>query len=140
MAKNPGAEGKKIVTKPKLVAKDPRGTIQRLVQGEVNSINRIVSKKGSVRANHYHKNDSHVCYLASGKMRYWWRPALSEKAKLRRITVKAGDLLYTPPMVAHAMEFLEDSEFYDFNKSARAGQASYEDDIVRVTLVEPKPL
>lgn len=126
-----------VVTKPRLVADDERGIIEELASGHYNSVLRITSKAGSIRANHYHKQDSHLCYLVSGKIRYVWRPAEDEDAPLQEVVVMPGQLFYTPPMIAHAMDFLEDSEFYAFTSRPR-GQEEYEEDLVRVNVIEPR--
>ena len=103
---------------------------------------RITSKKGTLRANHYHQGDSHLCYLASGKIRYVERPVLSNEdpqnpvlGEEKEYTIEPGQLFYTAPMIAHAMDFLEDSEFYCFTPRSGA-QDEYENDVIRVTLVE----
>ncbi len=128
-----------VVSKPKVLADDARGIIEELVSGNFNSVLRITSKAGAVRANHYHRQDSHMCYLTYGKIRYVWRPAEDESASLQEMIINPGELFFTPSMVAHAMVFLEDSEFYTFTARPR-GQEAYEEDLVRVTLVEPTPL
>lgn len=115
--------------------RDPRGSIQKLVGFPIGSIHVITSKKGSVRANHYHKKDDHYCYLASGRMNYYWRPAGSS-AKPKKVVIKPGQLFYSPPLVEHAMQFTEDSVFYVFAKHRRT-QAEYEADLVRVNLITP---
>lgn len=126
-----------IVTRPDKLADDERGIIDRLGEGPWQSVLRITSKKGTVRANHYHKYDSHLCFLERGKMRYVHRPADDERATLQEEIIEAGQLFYTPPMVVHAMHFLEDSVFYAL--TPRSGeQSDYENDIIRVTLVDPK--
>lgn len=122
---------------PVIVADDPRGVIEKLAEGQFQSILRITSKAGSVRANHYHTRDSHLCYLVRGKMEYVYRDARDEHAPLQRVVITPGQLFYTPPLVAHAMHFLEDSEFYAFSTESRSGPDAYEGEIVRVTLVEP---
>ncbi len=128
-----------VVSMPEVVCDDERGIIEKLAEGQYQGILRITSKKGAVRANHYHKSDSHLCYLVSGKVRYVYRPAEDEKAPLQEKIIEAGQLFYSPPMEAHAMDFLEDSEFYCFTTEKR-GQADYENDIVKVVLVEPREL
>lgn len=127
-----------VISLPVQVAEDERGVIEKLAEGTYQSIFRITAKKGSVRANHYHHNDSHLCYLSRGRVRYVYRSADDESAPLQEKIVEPGQLFYTPPMEAHAMDFLEDSEFYTFNTIDRHDQADYENDIVRVTLVEPR--
>ena len=126
-----------VVRAPVVVATEPRGIIEKLGEGSFQSILRITSKAGTVRANHYHKHDSHLCYLVRGKIEYVYRDADDAQAELQRVIIEPGQLFYTPPMVAHAMKFLEDSEFYAFSTEPRATKDAYEDDIVRVTLIEP---
>lgn len=126
-----------VISAPVIVADDARGIIEKLAEGNYQSVLRITSKAGSVRANHYHKHDSHLCYLTKGKLRYVHRPALDASAPLEEVIILPGQLFYTPPMVAHAMHFLEDSEFYCFTTQTR-GQEEYEEDLVRVTLVAPQ--
>lgn len=126
-----------IVSKPKVVADDARGIIEQLTDKPFYSVLRITSKKGTVRANHYHQKDSHLCYLVSGKLRYVYRDALNEQAPLEEKIINPGELFYTPPMLAHAMHFLEDSEFYTFSGLKRE-QGAYEEDLIRVVLVSPE--
>jgi hypothetical protein len=55
---------------------DDRGLIQSLVSLEEPKIQYAVmieSKKGLVRANHYHKEDWHYCYLITGSIDYYYR-------------------------------------------------------------------
>lgn len=115
--------------------RDPRGAIQKLIGFPIGSVHVITSKKGTVRANHYHKKDDHYCYLASGRMNYYWRPAGST-AKPKKVVIKPGQLFYSPPLVEHAMQFTADSVFYVFAKNRRK-QSEYEADLVRVNLIEP---
>jgi len=122
------------VTEPEVLAKDPRGVIEQLAEGKFRSVLRITSKAGTVRANHYHLKDSHVCYLVRGKIEYVYRDAKNRAAPLRRLVIRPGQLFYTPPNVAHAMRFLKDSEFYAFTTESR-DPASYEKGLVRVNLV-----
>ena len=41
---------------------DARGSIQALVMEPINDVAIILSVKGSIRANHFHKTDSHYAY------------------------------------------------------------------------------
>lgn len=125
-----------IISWPKIVANDKRGIIEQLIDSSFNSVLRITSKKGAVRANHYHKTGSHICYLVSGRIRYVERPAEDETAPLQEYIIEPGQLFYSAPMVAHAMGFLEDSEFYTFSKEKRTREG-YEEDLVRVILITP---
>ena len=111
---------------------DARGCIQTLVDGGIQCIQVITSKEHTVRANHYHKADSHFMYVTKGVMKYFHRPA-GDKSAPTWLLVKAGQMGFTPPMVEHAVEFLEDSEFLNITSKPR-DQGSYEDNLVRVKL------
>lgn len=120
---------------------DDRGEIFMIFDDgktSINSILMITSKKGAIRANHYHKEDAHYCYMVSGKMEY--TEELVEGGKRETVTVEAGDMVYTPPMTKHAMRFLEDSSLWAFStKSRQEGfgkkEGAYEMDTVRVKLI-----
>lgn len=131
------ATATEVISAPVVVAQEARGVIEKLVEGDFQSVLRITSTAGSVRANHYHQHDSHLCYLVRGKIEYVFRDAGDIEAPLQRVIITPGQLFYTPPFVAHAMVFLEDSEFFCFTTSPRHSQKDYEDDIVRVQLVNP---
>lgn len=125
-----------VITTPEVIADDDRGVIEKLAE-DVHTVLRITSKKGTVRANHYHRKDTHLCYVAKGKIRYVEKPAEDDNAPMKEYTVESGQLFYTGPMIVHAMEFLENSEFYCF--TPRSGkQDEYEDDVVRVELIKQK--
>jgi hypothetical protein len=110
---------------------DERGTIEMLVEDmPFSSISKITSKAGSIRANHIHFDDYHVCILTKGKMLYYERDAYSQDSP-KRVEINIGDIFYTKPKSEHAMEFLQDSEFWCFSKNNRK-QATYESDTVRL--------
>ena len=115
---------------------DARGEIQQLVQAGFESAQLITCAKNSVRANHYHKQDWHYCYMVYGSMSYYTRRVGSDESP-SWVLVTAGQVVYTPPMEEHAMEFLEDSAFINFAGRPR-DQQGYEDDLVRVELVPAK--
>ena len=94
----------------------------------------ISSKKGTVRANHYHKTDWHYCYVITGRIEYYHRPHGSDQAPDITV-VEKGQLFFTPPMVDHAMAFLDDTVFLTLGRNSRA-QEVYEADVERVTVVE----
>jgi dTDP-4-dehydrorhamnose 3,5-epimerase-like enzyme len=112
---------------------DDRGSIHPLVDVPMQSALLISSNKGTVRANHYHKTDWHYCYVVSGEIDYFHRPVgdLSEPDK---VTVRCGQLFFTPPMVEHAMVFTKDTTFLTLSRNKRS-QEDYEKDLVRVNLV-----
>lgn len=115
---------------------DERGAIQPMLsfpKAVMGSAVMISSKKGTVRANHYHKKDWHYCYVVSGAIDYYEREVGSnDEPTITHIT--AGQLFYTPPMLEHAMLFTEDTVFLTLGGGTRQ-QEDYEDDLVRVNLV-----
>ena len=112
---------------------DDRGAIIPLVDEEdMKSACIITSKKGTVRANHYHHTDWHYCWVMKGGIDYYYRAVGSKDAPLK-VHVKQGQMFFTPPNLEHAMVFTEDTEFLCLGKNAR-DQKSYESDITRVTV------
>ena len=115
--------------------KDDRGSIQSLVNFPMKNLSLITSKKGSIRSNHYHLTDWHYMYVLSGSFEYFYRPTNSNQG-LKSIKVKAGEMIFTPPMEDHATVFLEDCELIAISRNPR-DQEAYEEDVRRVILIEP---
>jgi len=115
---------------------DQRGKIQPLVDMIMQSAILIESKAGSIRANHYHKTDWHYCYVVSGQIEYFYRKTGSNK-RPESIIVKKGQMIFTPPMVDHAMKFPSDTTFLALSRNPR-DQTSYEQDVVRINLIPIK--
>ena len=112
---------------------DVRGKIQPLVDVLMRSAVLIESKAGSLRANHYHKTDWHYCYVLSGTIEYIHRPTGSNKEP-ETIIVNRGEMVFTPPMIDHAMKFPVDTVFLTLSRNPR-DQETYEADVVRVDFV-----
>jgi len=89
--------------------KDERGAISNILEEDICHVAIITSKKGSIRANHYHPKQMQYVYLISGKYETVSKDLRDENAKEETLVVDAGTLVITPPMIAHAMRFLEDS-------------------------------
>ncbi len=89
---------------------DERGAISNVLEEPINHVAIITSKKGAIRANHYHPEQIQYVYLISGKFESVSKDLRKgDDAEVETITIEAGDLVTTPPMIAHAMRFLEDS-------------------------------
>ena len=112
---------------------DARGEIQPLVDMMMESAVMIESKKGSLRANHYHKTDWHYCYVISGAIDYYHRLTGSTGTP-ETMTIKQGEMVFTPPMIDHGMTFPEDTVFLTLSRNPR-DQESYEQDVVRVDMM-----
>ncbi|MEG3618534.1 hypothetical protein V5T82_08725 [Magnetovibrio sp. PR-2] len=113
------------VVTPKIFFEDDRGYIKDiLVREPVDAITVITSKKGAVRANHYHKDTIQWLYVHSGSVRYL---SQSGDEPVAAQTLNEGDLVKTDILEKHAVKALEDSLFYIFTRGPRGGE-NYEDD------------
>lgn len=124
------------VTHPEIAFEDARGLIINLVSGPIlRHVAWIMSKAGAIRANHWHPAElrhpetnellgtgDQWIYLLSGA--YTTVACLVDAdGKLHgtpeTLEVRAGDLVYTPPGVAHAQYFSEDSTFLNIDGVTR---------------------
>lgn len=113
---------------------DNRGSITNLFEGPIGHIALIHSRKGSVRANHYHQEDHQYIYLMSGA--YESHSCDVRNPQKRQILkVKPGDIVYTPPFTAHAQKFTEDSVFLALSTREREA-GKYEDDTIAFPVIE----
>lgn len=113
---------------------DLRGEIYNLFEGRIEHIALITSKKGSVRANHYHKEDHQYIYLVSGEFESH-SCDVRNPSKKQVILVKAGDIVETPSYIAHAQKFTKDSVFLALTTRQREG-GKYEEDTIAYPVVE----
>lgn len=119
---------------------DARGGITKLLDDgktTIKSVLLITSKKGTIRANHYHKTDSHYVYMLSGLMEYVEAPMVQgeiDRTRQEAAVLEAGDMIFSPSLIAHAMRFLEDTSWVVLATNSRR-QADYEADTVRVPLI-----
>ena len=114
--------------------RDNRGDIINVFEGQVGHIALITSKKGSVRANHYHKKDHQYIYLISGAYETHC-VSVENPSKKQILKVKPGDIVYTPPLTAHAQKFTEDSVFLALSTLERE-EGKYESDTVAFQVIE----
>lgn len=124
---------KEVIVRLESPFSDERGVIQPLVDVPMKSCVLITSKKGTIRANHYHKTDWHFCYVLDGSIEYYHR-AVGNKDPPKKVVIKKGELFFTPSMEEHAMVFPEDTTFLTLGGNSRK-QASYESDLVRIELI-----
>ncbi len=91
---------------------DERGKINNFhLPQPINLLATITSKKGSVRANHYHPIQQQMCLVISGSYISVYKDLTVPNSPMKHQLVKSGDLSVMPPMVAHTMIFLEDTTF-----------------------------
>lgn len=108
-----------------------RGRIVPIADGEFRSVMLIESKAGAVRANHWHKTDSHVMHIISGKARY---VEVADGAIVNEVMAVPGTSILTEPLIPHAMEFLEDTVMVVCARNERDTE-TYLNDIVKVKIL-----
>jgi hypothetical protein len=74
--------------------------------------------------------------VLEGVIEYHHRPH-GDEGLGEQVVIRKGELFFTPPMVDHAMVFLEDTTFLTLGRNSRA-QEVYEADVVRVNFVDPE--
>jgi len=113
---------------------DARGEIHNLFEGHLGHVAMITSKKGTVRANHYHKKDHQFIYLVSGAFESH-SVDTRDTSKRLVLNVKPGDIVETPAFIAHAQKFTEDSVFLAFTTLERES-GKYEEDTIAYQVIE----
>ena len=99
---------------------DHRGKISNHELPEpINLIGYIDSKKGTVRANHFHPIQEQKCLLVKGQFISVYKDLLNENSQKITHVVNEGDLIVTKPNVAHAMIFTRDSIFLNLVRGER---------------------
>jgi quercetin dioxygenase-like cupin family protein len=108
---------------------DERGEITDILQHTpVDSVTVITCKKGSIRANHYHKESIQYSYILSGEIiAYTQMPEM----EVEKQTLYEGDMLESPPLERHALHATHDSVLLIITKGPRGG-GNYEDDTFRI--------
>jgi len=89
---------------------DQRGKISNYELSEpINLIGYIESKKGSIRANHFHPVQEQKCLLINGQYISVCQDLLEKNSPKITKLINPGDLVITRPNVAHTMVFTKDS-------------------------------
>ncbi|MGH7076062.1 MAG: cupin domain-containing protein [Stellaceae bacterium] len=116
---------------------DERGEIIDILKNNpVEYATLITSKKGAVRANHFHKDTYQWVYMVEGRMRI---RAQMPSAEIEEVVLNKGELIVNVPHESHAFEALEDSVMLVLTKGPRGGE-NYEKDTYRLEepLIAPK--
>ena len=114
---------------------DERGKISNYDLPEpINMIGYIESKKGTMRANHFHPVQEQKCLLIKGQFISIYKDLVDKKSTKVTHVVNAGDMIVTQPNVAHAMVFTEDTIFLNLVRGER------EHDNYGITHTLPYPL
>ena len=108
---------------------DDRGVIINLADGNLSDVALIDSNEKAIRANHYHKQDWHLCFLLEGEFEYSWFKI--GETMISRTIVKAGEMIFTPRMTAHRFVFLSKSRLITISKLSRISNR-YDEDTIKV--------
>ena len=99
---------------------DIRGKISNHELTEpINLIGLIDSKKGTIRANHYHPQQEQKCLFTKGQIIEIFQDILNPNAPKITQVVNAGQLSIIKPNVAHTMVFTKDTTFLNLVRGER---------------------
>ena len=116
--------------------KDKRGWLKKILDGNFSSCIEVYSKKGSIRANHYHKKDKHFIYIITGEILYFYKNR-KKGSKIQIKLMKKNDLFFTPSMQEHMAYFTKRTHFLAFSTRKRT-KFDYERDLIRVNMFDYK--
>ena len=99
---------------------DKRGKISNHELPEpINLIGLIDSKKGTIRANHYHPIQEQKCLVTKGQFISVYQDLLNENSPKITHVVNQGQLIVTKPNTAHTMVFPQDTVFLNLVRGER---------------------
>lgn len=99
---------------------DERGLISNHELTEpINLIGMIESKKGTIRANHYHPQQEQKCLFTKGQIIEVFKDILNPNAPKITQVVNKGQLSIIKPNVAHTMVFTKDTTFLNLVRGER---------------------
>ena len=111
---------------------DDRGSIWDLLpQQDIKHVGLLISKKGSTRAQHYHKNQIQFTLVLQGKMKVITKDVRNTNSDMETCEMGEMEILVSPPYQYHSFEFLEDSKCITFSTGKHSGE-DYENDTIRV--------
>jgi len=98
------------IVKPNTVVSDNRGKlIEVLLNINYKQMNHVITKKGFVRGNHYHKRTREFFYILHGKIVVTVTNIKTKKTT--RFTAGPGSCFIIEPYENHTVEFIEDTEW-----------------------------
>ena len=99
---------------------DERGRISNYDLPEpINMIGYIESKKGTIRANHFHPVQEQKCLVIRGQFISIYKDLLDDNSKKITHIVNEGEMIVTQPNVAHTMVFTKDTIFLNLVRGER---------------------
>ena len=99
---------------------DDRGVISNHELTEpINLIGMIESKKGTIRANHYHPQQEQKCLFTKGQIIEIFQDIINPNSPKITQVVNEGQLSIIKPNVAHTMVFTKDTTFLNLVRGER---------------------
>ncbi len=99
---------------------DKRGKISNHELTEpINLIGLIDSKKGTIRANHYHPQQEQKCLFTKGQIIEIYQDIINPLSPKITQVVNAGQLSIIKPNIAHTMVFTKDTTFLNLVRGER---------------------
>ncbi len=99
---------------------DKRGKISNYELSEpINLIGLINSKKGTIRANHYHPQQEQKCLFTKGQIIEVFQDIINPSSPKVTQVVNEGELSIIKPNVAHTMVFTKDTTFLNLVRGER---------------------
>tara|TARA_B100001057_G_scaffold500925_1_gene618891 strand:- start:482 stop:3040 length:2559 start_codon:yes stop_codon:yes gene_type:complete len=99
---------------------DKRGVISNHELTEpINLIGMIESKKGTIRANHYHPQQEQKCLFTKGQIIEIFQDIINPNSPKITQVVNEGQLSIIKPNVAHTMVFTKDTTFLNLVRGER---------------------
>ena len=119
-----------IKKKLKVNFKDKRGSITDIFyKKNIRHVAIIKSKTGVKRGDHFHKKTTQWMLITKGALEYWYKK-INSKKKPKKVVLRVGDLVETPPYEMHALKIIRKNEFIVFTIGKRGGK-DYESDTYR---------
>lgn len=111
---------------------DERGSIWDFITNDnIQHVGFLISKKGSIRGKHYHKEQKQYTLVLSGKIKLVVKNLLENNSKPETLELQKMEMVLLPPFYYHSIESLEDSKVLVFTSKSRLG-TGYEDDTIRI--------
>lgn len=111
---------------------DERGSIWDFLTDETtHHIGFLISKKGSVRGSHFHKEQKQYTLVTKGKIKVTVKNLQNDDSEIETNELNAMEMVLFPPYYYHSIEAIDDAECLIFTSKSRKG-TGYEDDTFRI--------
>ncbi len=112
---------------------DERGSIWDLVSDNTDHIGLLISKKGSIRGKHYHKEQKQYTLVLKGKMKIITKDISNLESRMEEFELSEMEMICFPPYCYHSLESLEDSTCVIATSKSRKDDG-YEEDTFRIEI------